>query len=287
MSAPTEQLKRTASNLPAPVKRAAQAALTAVDPLVVRNYRRRHRIAEPIPPVALRARVGAPELDRYLAAGVDYVATVEEVLDRTGSAMSQFDNVLDFGCGCGRILVPFWRRWGSEAAFHGCDIDEGAIAWLQRHYSEIPTAVNGFHPPLPYEDGRFGIVYSVSVFTHLDEPGQQEWLREVRRVLQPGALALATIHGERAFRDFARGEAVGAIRRARQRVGSHSLQENGFVYEPAEPSRWNALRFIQDGAGWGLTFHSADYVREQWGEVFSQVEILPGRGRQDVVLLRK
>jgi SAM-dependent methyltransferase len=286
VSSLVRQLKRAASNLPAPAKRAAQTAFTAVDPLLVRSYRRRHPITVPIPPVALRARVGAPEIAGYLAGADGCIATAEGVLGSTGSAMSDFGEVLDFGCGCGRILVPFWRRWGPEAAPHGCDIDEPAIAWLRRHYPDIRAEVNDFHPPPPYEDGRFGLLYSVSVFTHLDERGQQDWLGEVRRVLRPRGVALMTIHGDRAFRDFASGEAVGAIHRARDRIGSHSLEENGFVYEPAEPSGWNALRLIEDGDGWRLTFHSADYVRERWGKLLSQVEILPGKGRQDVVLVR-
>jgi SAM-dependent methyltransferase len=198
--------------------------------------------------------------------------------------MTDFESVLDFGCGSGRVLVPLWRRWGGDTAFHGCDIDDGAIAWLRAHHPEIPAAVNKFRPPLPYAADSFDLVYSISVFTHLDEPDQFDWLEEVRRVLRPGGLALLTIHGERAFRDFTSGDRVGAI--AADRIGAHSFDRESFFYEPAKPSRWNALQFMDDSASWGLAFHSEDYVRERWSPPFESVTILPGDGAQDVVVAR-
>ena len=61
--------------------------------------------------------------------------------------------------------------------------------------------------------------------------------------------------------------------------------DEGFFYEAAEPSRWNALRYIDEPGGWGLAFHSEAYVRERWGAIFGSVEIVRGRGTQDVVLV--
>ena len=280
------ELKRIASNLPAPAKRAAQVGVSAVDPVAVRRYRRRHAVTEPIPPVALRARVGCPEIGAYLASGGDYIALMERMLDVSGKRMSDFESVLDFGCGCGRLLVPLWRHWGAETSFHGCDIDDGAIEWMREEYPALPVAVNSFHPPLPYEPASFDLVYSVSVFTHLDEDAQFAWLDELVRVLRPGGLAMLTIHGERARRAFSSGERVGAIHGAAERVGAHSLESAGYFYEPAEPSRWNALQFMDESDSWGLAFHSEEYVQEHWSRYFASVDIVPGDGAQDVVLAR-
>lgn len=277
------RLKRIAARLPAPLKRAAQMALTAADPIAVRRYRRRNAVAEPIPPIELRARVGSPEISAYVASGDGYIRLMERMLREADRSMSDFEAVLDFGCGCGRVLVPLWRRWEGETGFHGCDIDEGAIAWLREHHPEIPVEVTKFRPPLPYEEGSFDLIYSISVFTHLDEDVQFEWLEEVRRVLRPGGIAMLTIHGERALREFTAGERVGAI--GAGTIGAHSLESERFFCEPAKPSQWNARRFMDESESWGLAFHSEEYVMEHWGPVFESVRIVRGDGAQDVVLV--
>jgi ubiquinone/menaquinone biosynthesis C-methylase UbiE len=272
--------QRLGSDLPRPLKAVAQLSLSAVDPLVRARYRRRTGTREPIPPIALRARTGGVGIKKFLSASAHYV---DRALAAAGRPLESFQSVLDFGCGCGRTLVPLARAANPATKIHGTDVDADAIKWLQRHHPELKLGINHFVPPLPYPDGSFDLVYSVSVFTHLDESSQFAWLAELRRVLRSDGLAALTIHGSRAFDQFTRDEMVGAIRSAPQRIASHgSLEEAGFVYESAEPSRWNALRFM-DRSGWGLAFHSRDYVRDRWGDFFSSVRILDGPG-QEVIL---
>jgi ubiquinone/menaquinone biosynthesis C-methylase UbiE len=55
---------------------------------------------------------------------------------------------------------------------------------------ELPVRAlraNGQNPPLPFPDDHFDLVFSSSVFTHIDEHAQDLWLAELRRVTQPGA----------------------------------------------------------------------------------------------------
>jgi len=49
---------------------------------------------------------------------------------------------------------------------------------------------------LPFEDGFFDLIFSVSIFTHLPEKMQIAWLEELRRASKPGALVLSSVHGE-------------------------------------------------------------------------------------------
>jgi hypothetical protein len=46
-------------------------------------------------------------------------------------------------------------------------------------------------PPLPFEDGYFDLIYSLSVFTHLTTTWEA-WLHELRRVLKPQGHAVIT-----------------------------------------------------------------------------------------------
>jgi SAM-dependent methyltransferase len=208
---------------------------------------------------------------------------VERALAGVGRSVGDFERLLDFGCGPGRLLRWLARHAG-EVELHGTDIDADAIAWLQAHHPQIPTTVNKFRPPLPYPEGSFDLLYSISVITHLEEDAQLDWLAEVRRALAPGGIAFLTVHGERAYRDFTTGDRVGAI--GAGRISAHSLSDEGFFYEAAAPSRWNALQFMDDSESWGLAFHSPEYIHERWSPLFRSVEIVPGDGAQDVVLVQ-
>src|SRR5262245_56972531 len=79
--------------------------------------------------------------------------------------VSQFKSVLDFGCGCGRILAHYVPLAGS-IAFCGTDIDEAMIDWCREHIPGMDFSVNGALPPLRWPDGQFDFVLAISVFTH-------------------------------------------------------------------------------------------------------------------------
>ena len=44
----------------------------------------------------------------------------------------------------------------------------------------------------------FDLLVRLSVFTHLNEPEQFEWLDELKRIASKGAVLLMTIHGDAA-----------------------------------------------------------------------------------------
>ncbi len=54
----------------------------------------------------------------------------------------------------------------------------------------------GLEPPLPFAAAQFDLVLAGSVFTHLDAAHQEQWLTEIRRVLRPGGVLVATTLGE-------------------------------------------------------------------------------------------
>ena len=86
-----------------------------------------------------------------------------------------------------------------RAVYGAADVDSDAIGWAQEHIPYCEFRVNSPDPPLPFEDGQFDLVFNHSVFTHIDEHRQDEWLEELRRVTCPGGLVVLTTHGEPAL----------------------------------------------------------------------------------------
>ncbi len=68
------------------------------------------------------------------------------------------------------------------------------IEWCRQNLPGQFT-INQLEPPLAYRDDEFGLVYALSVFTHLPERLQVQWLRELGRVLRPGGLLVFSTLG--------------------------------------------------------------------------------------------
>jgi SAM-dependent methyltransferase len=116
-------------------------------------------------------------------------------LEAAGCDLRRLRDVLDFGCGSGRLLAG-WYALGGERRLAGCDINGELIDWARRKLPPtLDLCVTAPQPPLPYPDRSFDVVFSVSVFTHLSLPSQRRWVEELRRIVRPGGAALLTLHG--------------------------------------------------------------------------------------------
>lgn len=148
----------------------------------------------PLPPPRLALRVtGTPDLVSFVEGGRHAADSIRESLARQGMALGDVRSLLDFGCGCGRV-IRHWRD--ARARIRGTDADAGAIAWCRRNLPFAQFSVNALRPPLEYAEAEFDLVYALSVFTHLPEELQRPWLEELARVLLPGGHLLVSVHGE-------------------------------------------------------------------------------------------
>ncbi|HEX6872061.1 MAG TPA: class I SAM-dependent methyltransferase [Micromonosporaceae bacterium] len=156
-----------------------------------------------VPPPELRSRAtGTADERAFITAGARTANDVRLLLRRCGAALGEpGQRVLDFGCGCGRVLRHFRPEREAGTEFHGVDLDAGAIAWCSGNLAGLGTfRVGPAQPPLPFADGWFDVAYGISVFTHLADAAHEAWLDELRRVVRPGGVALLTGYGPAAAR---------------------------------------------------------------------------------------
>ncbi|MGI8428670.1 MAG: class I SAM-dependent methyltransferase [Solirubrobacteraceae bacterium] len=240
--------------------------------------------APPVPPRRLRARTGAPGIREFTDGGRQAALELASAIEAAGGSLTRVGSALDFGCGSGRVL-PHLAALAPDALCSGCDVDSDAINWASRHRPELDWSISSCDPPLAFAAQSFDLVYSISVFSHLDEHAQDRWLSEVRRILRPGGVALLSVHGQHAFAQFrsAHVRTAWCRRRAFERP---PLAPDEFVFEPYTRSVWNRADLPGVGAGYGLAFHGGDYVRERWSATLEVRAVLERAmtGWQDIVV---
>jgi SAM-dependent methyltransferase len=221
----------------------------------------------PIPdPKRIIAVNGNADVDAFLASGREGARSVRETLERNHLAIERMGAILDFGCGCGRVI----RHWKDLAntEVHGTDYNRDLIAWCRDHLTFAHFAANRLQPPLDYPDATFDLVYAFSVFTHLTVEMQRPWLDELLRVIRPGGHLLFSTHG-----DFY----LPSLR-------------------PEERGAFTAGRLVvryEDAAGTNLcaAFHPRAYVERELLAGVTLVDLVPegakGNPRQDLYLVRR
>jgi len=234
----------------------------------------------PLPPPGLRYRVAGTEAEeRFLQSGVGSVRDLERALASVGRSYMDFNDILEWGCGCGRILrhLPVLA---SPRTLYGNDIDKEAIDWLSKHMPWVETSLTEGKPPLPYRDGSFDLVFNHSVLSHLDEDYQDAWLAELARVLRPGGVITLTVHGQHAFDQYCSG--IPAEAPLRQQAAG-IFYKKGLYY--MKDDEWD--REFPDF--YHTAFHSVRYVFDHWSKFLRISQYIP-RGvldYQDMVVLRK
>jgi SAM-dependent methyltransferase len=188
---PEQLIHSTGDNGGAADLRALARRVDALEAAVVTVLRQ----GIPVPPPDLIAQVGGiPDVEWFLVGGALAAQSVADILEKNGRAIGSFESILDFGCGCGRVV----RHWRSlrNASISGSDCRPELIDWCNQNVDFADFALNGMSPPLEYDDSTFDLVIALSVFTHLPGPLQLPWMEELVRVLRPGGFLLVSTHGD-------------------------------------------------------------------------------------------
>jgi ubiquinone/menaquinone biosynthesis C-methylase UbiE len=106
-------------------------------------------------------------------------------------------DVLEAGCGMATDGLQFAR---SGATYTGCDFSEDALALAGKRFALEQVSgrfVRGSVTELPFADESFDLVYSHGVIHHV--PDTERAVREIRRVLRPGGVALVMLYHRRSL----------------------------------------------------------------------------------------
>jgi SAM-dependent methyltransferase len=128
--------------------------------------------------------------------------------------LSETSDVLDIGCGVGRVALPMTQFLRPEASYFGLDINLSAISWCHEYITQLYpnfefAVVNAQNPHYgnKYEYGRaamrdaglplrqerqFDAIVATSLFTHLLWPDVEYYIERMALHLREGGFAFTT-----------------------------------------------------------------------------------------------
>ena len=105
-------------------------------------------------------------------------------------------NILEIGCGIGRILIPMRKIFGNVT---GIDISSEMVLLGQKYVSDIPNCSiveNNGTDLAEFSDNSFDFCYSFIVFQHIPEKKIVEnYIKEVSRILKSSCLFRFQVRG--------------------------------------------------------------------------------------------
>jgi SAM-dependent methyltransferase len=150
--------------------------------------------------------------------------------------------------------------------------------WAQENLDDKRYSLISFDPSLPFKDGKFDLIYGISVMTHLRLPDQRAWLRELHRVLKPKGYLILTYLGLAAF--FAS---------VNNGTMLEELMANGFLDAGRNPGLDEGHEESKEKDLYRNVFNTFDNIASQTPDLFEIALFLPGgySARHDYVVFRK
>lgn len=120
------------------------------------------------------------------------------------------EQVLDVGCGVGRMAIPLTGYLNEQGGYEGFDVVPKGVRWCEENITprypnfrfRLADIFNKRYNPrgrfqaedytFPYEDDSFDFVFLTSVFTHILPNGVKNYTSEISRVLKPDGRCLIT-----------------------------------------------------------------------------------------------
>lgn len=199
--------------------------------------------------------------------------------------IEESSNVLDVGCGLGRLARPL-TKFLTSGKYVGIDITQTSIIWCKDNYAEFnnfdfefanifstyynPTStVKATEYEFPFPDEAFDFVWSTSLFTHMLINEVDNYLSQMSRVMKLGAHCWNTylLLNDVSLECMNAGEAA-------SRVKLEYPVEGGLVRDLANPE-----------AQIGLFEDRILAIHEKYGlEIVEPIRYGPWSGRKDGIL---
>ncbi len=227
----------------------------------------------PIPPAhAMNRGVGTDDPMLFAMGGSTIFKNIESWLAEQGLHWPTFPNILDWGCGVGRVSRYLISETPGDIT--GVDIDPEAIAWCRANLPGARFETVDLEPPLPFDDATFDLAIGLSVVPHLSEPHQDMWLAEMHRVTRPGSLLFLSVRGRT---QLAYSDTPGAV--------YERLLAGGFLDLSRDPALDDV---IADPEYYRSVLHARDYIARRWTRWFDIVAFEDGiAALEDFVVLRR
>lgn len=149
----------------------------------------------PIPPFKLIHKVTSSiSIPWFLKTGFLSLQNIENTLEKNRLSLNNFNKILDFGCGCGRIIRHLKNK--SNIEIYGTDYNHQLVTWCKKNLTFANFSINEMEPPLNFPNDFFDFIYAISIFTHMSKNLQQKWIREFSRILKPNGFLFITTHGK-------------------------------------------------------------------------------------------
>ena len=226
--------------------------------------------------------------DKSLNEGFGYYKVVKEQYQKYNGDIARAHNILDFGCGWGRIIRFFIKDIQSSKIW-GCDPEEDMIKICKEQNKYCNFECIKSYPPTSFHDNTFDLIYSYSVFSHLSEDLHLRILQEIKRILRPGGIYITTTRKREFIEECAQlrerkdlatlnpAVAGSSVAFPDTKKSQSEFDEGLYCHHSFNDKKWPY---------WGETAISKKYVLDHWTETFTFLDFIEEIG-QDVIIVQK
>lgn len=217
--------------------------------------------------------IGTGDPFQFALGGATLFHRIDDYLNgKFGRRYGDFDAILDWGCGAGRLLSHFGNVKGPEV--WGADVDGDNLEYCRLHYPFAHCEKFPLRPPTSIPSSKFDLIIGISVCTHLAERDQHLWLDELRRISKPGGIVLVSIQGY----------AQSGLYRFNPNDIRQSI-ERGFHVVGVNPA---INELLTESTYYKDVVQTRDNVAANWSRHFEVVDFVDGMAaNQDMVVMRR
>ena len=133
--------------------------------------------------------------EHYFSVGKSALLCIRNALSK--SPKKNIRSILDFPCGYGRVLRTLKTAF-PDARLTACDLDREGVDFCTRTFGSTPI-YSKEDPSLIELSGPFDLIWSGSLFTHLDSCRWQGFLDLFKGSLSRTGVLIFTVHGQEAI----------------------------------------------------------------------------------------